>query len=138
MAVKKTTEQIVAAFRLINTAKISKMEDTEKFALIKAVKHLKKVGTDFDDFLKDAQERLKPEDFDKIAAKYQSKDELTADETAALNKYNKDVNECVQGELDKEVELDFEPLSEEALGRFIASNDFTVAEIMTISDVIGA
>lgn len=138
MAIKKKTDNVVAAFRLINTAKISKMEDSEKFALIKAVKHLKKVGTDFEDFLKDAQERLKPENFDKIAAKYQSKEELTADEMATLNKYNKDVADCVQGELDKEVELDFEPLSEEALGRFIASNDFTVAEIMNISDVIGA
>lgn len=138
MAIKKKTDNVVAAFRLINTAKISKMEDSEKFALIKAVKHLKKVGTDFEDFLKDAQERLKPENFDKIAAKYQSKEELTADEMATLNKYNKDVADCVQGELDKEVELDFEPLPEEALGRFIASNDFTVAEIMNISDVIGA
>lgn len=138
MSIKKKTDNVVAAFRLINTAKISKMEDTEKFDFIKTVKHLKKVGTDFDDFLKDAQERLKPENFDKIAAKYQSKEELTADEMATLNKYNKDVADCVQGELDKEVELDFEPLSEEALGRFIASNDFTVADIITISDVIGA
>lgn len=138
MIVKKKTDNVVAAYRLINTAKISKMEDTEKFALIKVMKHLKKVATDFEDFFKDAQERLKPEGFDKIAAKYQAKEELTADETAALNKYNKDVADCVQSELEKEVELDFEPLSEEALGRFIASNDFTVSDILVISDVIGS
>lgn len=137
MATKKTTNDIVTAYRLINTAKLGKMEDAEKFAIIKAVRQLKKVGTDFDDFLKDAQERLKPEGFDKIVGKIQSKEELASDEQSALDKYNKDVAECLSEELGKEIELDFEPLSEEAVGRFIASNDFNVSEILAVSDVIG-
>lgn len=133
----KRTESIVAAFRIINNAKISKMEDAEKFALIKAVRHLKKVNNEFDEFLKDAQNRLKPEGFDAIAAKYQNKEELTAEENAILSKYNTDVSECVKEELEKDVELPFTPLSEESLGRFIASNDFSVSEVLMVSDVIG-
>lgn len=136
MATKKT-DSIVAAFRIINTAKISKMEDAEKFSFIKAVRQLKKVSTEFDEFLKDAQERLKPDGFDAIAAKYQNKEELTAEENAVLGKYNADVSECVKEELEKEVELTFAPFSEDVIGRFVASNDFSVNEVLTVSDVIG-
>lgn len=136
--VKRTTDQIVASYRLINNAKLTKMEDAEKFALIKAARKLKKTATDFEDALKDTQERLKPEGFDAIAGKMQARQDLTPEESAKVGKYNTDVTACLKDELDREVELEFEPLSEDALERFIASNDFSVAEIMAISDVIGA
>lgn len=138
MAVKKTTNDIVTAYRQINNAKLTKMEDAEKFALIKIVRQLKKVSTDFDDFLKDAQEKLKPDEFDKIVEKVQGKKELSPEEKAKLNKYNKDVAECLSEELEKEVELDFEPLSSESLGHFIASNDFSLNDILIIGDVVGS
>lgn len=134
----KTTDQIVTAFRLINNAKLTKMETAERFALIKAMRQLKKVATEFDDFLKDAQDKLKPENFDTIMEKYQSKQELTSEEIVAFNKYNKNVSDCLKDELDKEIELTFEPLTEESLGRLIESNDYTVNDIMVIEDVLGA
>lgn len=138
MATKKTTEQIVTAYRLINPAKLTKMENTERFAIILATRQLKKVTTDFDELLKDVQEKLKPaEGFDKIIGKVQSKEDLTPEEASILNKYNKDVSDCVTNELKKEIELDFEPLSKDALEHFIASNDFSVSDIITIQDVIG-
>lgn len=137
MSVKKTTDSIVTAFRAVNNAKIGKMEDSEKFAFIKAVRQLKKVASEFDENLKDAQERLKPEGFNAMASKVQSNESLTAEESAALAKYNCDIDACLKEELEKEVELTFEPLSEDAIGRFIASNDFAVKEIMVITDVIG-
>lgn len=128
----------VTAYRLINPAKLTKMETEERFAVILATRQLKKVATDFDELVKDAQEKLKPEGFDAIVEKVQGKKELTSSEQETLNKYNKDVTDCVQTELDKEVEFDFNPLSEDALGRFVESNDFSVSEIMLIGDVIGA
>lgn len=128
----------VTAYRLINPAKLTKMETAERFAVILATRQLKKVATDFDELVKDAQEKLKPEGFDAIVEKVQGKKELTFSEQETLNKYNKDVTDCVQTELDKEVEFDFKPLSEDALGRFVESNDFSVSEIMLIGDVIGA
>lgn len=128
----------VTAFRLINPAKLTKMEVKERCALILITRQLKKVATEFDDLLKDAQEKLKPEGFDKIVEKVQGKKELTSSEQETLNKYNKDVTDCVQTELDKDVEFDFKPLSEDTLGRFVESNDFSVSEIMLIGDVIGA
>lgn len=137
MEVKKTTDQVVTAYRLINSARLSKMEDAEKFALIKAARRLKGVSNDFEELLKDAQEKLKPDGFDGIIRKVQAKEELTGVESEKLRKYNTDVQACVQGELEKEVELDFAPLTEEAIGRLIASNDFSVSEILAVEDVIG-
>ena len=136
---KKVTkaDNVISAYRILNNAKLGKMEDAEKFALIKAVRQLKKVGADFDDFLKDAQEKLKPESIEVIAVKVQGNEVLTPEESAALNKYNQDVSVCVKDELDKDVELTFAPLSEDALGRLVASNDFSVNEILIISDVLG-
>lgn len=138
MANKKTTDQIVTVFRLINTAKMTKMEDAEKFALIKAMRQMKSVSADFEDALKDAQERLKPENFDEIAGKGRENQKLTQEESDAIEKYNKDVEECLHDVITKEVELTFTPLTEDALGRFIASNDFNLSQAMFISDVLGA
>ena len=138
MATTKTTDQIVSAYNLINKAKLTKLEDSEKFILIKIARQLKKTSVDFEDFLNDAQEKLKPDNFDEIADKMQMKKELTADESATVTKYNKDVSDCLKDELDKEVELTFEPVSDEMFGRFIASNDFSVSEMLTIADVICA
>ena len=131
------TNDIVTAFRLINPAKLTKMETQERFAVILATRQLKKVSTDFDELVKDAQEKLKPEGFDKIVEKVQGKKELTAQEQASLDKYNKDVTDCVQTELDKEVEFDFAPLEKDAMERFIDSNDFAVSDVMLIMDVLG-
>lgn len=138
MAVKKTTNDIVTAYRHINSAKLTKMETPERFALILITRQLKKVATEFDDFFKDVQEKMKPEGFDAIAEKVQGKKELSPEEIAAWNKYNKDINDSLKGELDKEIELDFEPLGKEAFEKFIESNDFNVSEILAVEDVICA
>lgn len=131
---KSKKEAIIIAYRLLNNSKLGKMQDEEKFLVIRAIKQLKPVATDYDDFIKDAAQRLRPEGYDKIEAK-QGK-ELSEDEQKAVAKYNEDVTKCVREELDKEVELTFTPLSEEAFGRFIASNDLAVSEILAVMDVV--
>lgn len=136
MAVKKTTNDIVTAFRLINSAKLTKMETSERFALILITRQLKKVANEFDDFFKDVQEKMKPEGFDTITEKVREQKELTPEETSAWNKYHRGINESLKGELDKEIELDYEPLGKEAFEKFIESNDFNVSEIFAIEDVI--
>lgn len=133
---KQKTESIVAAYRLICEAKLNKMEDSDKFLLIRIARKLKKTATDFNDFLQDAQKKLKPDGFDAITFKIQNKEELTYEENNKVVKYNQDVSECVKDELEKEVELDFEPLSEEAFARFVSSNDFSVSDILVINDII--
>lgn len=131
------TIRIVDAYRKITPAKLTKMESAERSAILLAIRQLKKVATEYDDFLKDAQEKLKPDGFDAIVGKIQKNEGLTVEEASAFNKYSKELDECMKPVADKEVELDFEPLSDAAMAHFIESNDFSVNDIFAIEDVIG-
>ena len=62
------------------------------------------------------------------------------DELNAINKYFSDYNSrvenCVKEEAEKEVELTFDKLNEEAFGKLVASNDWTCGQIMALSDAV--
>ena len=140
------TIDIVKAYRIINDAKLTKMEDADKFKVIKATRQLKPVAASFDEFVKEAQERLKPEGWDdmqKKARQWQEdgdKSALTAEERREINRYfmdyNAKVEECVKEEAEKEPELTYERLSEEAFGQFIASNDYDVRTIIELENIL--
>ena len=50
--------------------------------------------------------------------------------------YNKRVEACLKEEAEKEVELTFDKLSEEAFSKLVASNDWTCGQIMALSDAV--
>lgn len=137
--IKKKVGDVVAAYRIISRedTKVTKMLDNEKFEYVRKLTQVKKVGVEFDEFVKEAQKRLKPEGMDAIIEKMQKREELTTEEQALVNKYDTDVSACVKEELDKEATLNIAPWSEETLGRFIASNDWSVNAIMHVIDVLG-
>lgn len=137
MMKKTTTEKAVVAYRVLNNAKIGKMKDGDKFNVVKIMKELKPVATGYDDFIKDAADKLKPEGIEEIQSKVQGGNPLDNDEKAIWEKYNSDVAKCVQDELAKEVEFTFVPLSEEGFKGLLSSNDFAMAEIMALDEVIG-
>lgn len=140
------TINIVSAYRTINVAKLSKMEDADKYKVIKAIREMKPIAEQFDSFVSDARERLKPEDFDamqKQAVKWQEEGEnttLTMEERVRLNRYfedyNKKVEECVREESEKEHELKFCRLSEDAFCKFLGSNDWDVKTIVQLEGVL--
>lgn len=133
---KTTTEKAVVAYRILSNAKIGKMKDGDKFNSVKIMKELKPVATAYDDFIKDAAEKLKPEGIEEIQRKVQGNEKLTAEEQKLWDKYNADVAKCVQDELAKEVEFSFQPMSEEGFKGLLASNDLNLAEIMALDEVI--
>lgn len=140
------TIEIVKAYRIINEAKLTKMEDADKYKVIKAIRAMKPIATSFEDFTKDAQERLKGEEFanmQKKAEQWQKEGEkttLTMDERIAINRfftdYNKRVEECVKDEAEKEVSPEYGRLSEEAFSKLIGSNDWSVKEILAVMDAL--
>lgn len=134
---KKTTEKIVIAYRILNNAKLGKMKDEDKFKVVRIMKAIKPVATSYDDYIKDAAERLSPEGIEAIQMKVQKNEPLSVEENKVWTKYNEDVAKCVQDELAKEIELGCEPLGEEAMTGLISSNDFALAEIIALDDVIG-
>lgn len=145
-------KDIITAYSILQNAKLSKMEDAEKITVVKAMRELKPVYESYQDFAKDAQEKLKGDDHDEMQQsaeewnrKYKGKTsaDIPADEMerlAAINEYfaayTRRIEECLKEELEGEAECTHR-LTEEAFGRLVASNpDMTVGDIMTLSEAI--
>ena len=131
---------VVFAFRLLSGAKLSKMDDADKFKVIKATRAFRTTAKDFDEFLKDAQEKLKPENFEEMQESAKNMKDLSEEDKAKLNAffsdYQKKIESCIEEETKKEVETVFEKLSEDAFGKLVSSNDFTVNDIMALQDAL--
>ena len=146
------TIEITNIYVVLNEAKLTKMDDADKFKVIKILRVIKPVAKGYEDFVEDVKNKLKADDHDKMTEKAQAwnKDnqgkkvnELTQEQIDELNtintyfaEYNKLVEDCLKEEAEKEVELTFDKLNEEAFGKLVASNDWTCGQIMALSDVI--
>ena len=53
-----------------------------------------------------------------------------------LKKYNKLVGDAVKEFADKEVEIEFNAISEEAFGKLMASNEWTMGQVSVLGDFI--
>lgn len=148
---KKTgIKAVVNVYDVLDNATLGKLEVPERFTYIKALHALKKINGDFNDFREDAVKRLKPEDYDAIAEKVGKFNKMKPEEkeaalndsamTAALDangEFMRQLNECLGDELDKEVEVEFAPLSEEAFGRLMESNGaWTAGTIMAAQELL--
>lgn len=152
---KKTikTEKVLSAFRVLNTAKYTKMTDEDKIKVWKIARALKPVADKFEDDSKDAAEKFKPtEDFAERlqkAQEFERKRNAGEDMTDApmgaaeynefvneFQKYNKTVSDAVKEFADKEVEVEFDVLTEEAFGKLMASNEWEVSQVIEIGQII--
>lgn len=141
------TENALAVYNLVKGASLKGMDNIGKYAVIKVTKALKGVATDFESFREDAQNRLKPENFDAMqekAMQWQKEGDeckLTDAEKIEINKffgdYNNSVTACLLEEAQKDNELDIKGLSEAQFEAFIGANDaWTVEQIMIIEESI--
>ena len=137
------TQDALSVYNVLKSLKIAKLSKADQFAVLRAARALKPVAIGFEDFVKDAQERLKPEGFDGVIEKSQRFNTLSDEEKRAVNEaataYQRDVDECVKPELDSFKEVDcFEPLSEDAISGIASSNEhLDVQTLMLIEDVCG-
>ena len=149
------TEKVLGAYNVLNTAKYTKMDDADKIKVWKIARALKPVATKFDEDSKDAAEKLKPEGFDDNLQKAQEYERVTKDKDADASKLEmgaaeygefikklKEMNKLVADALkefaDKEVDIDFEPISEDAFTKLMASNDWTMEQAVMIGELIVA
>lgn len=155
MTRKVKTEKVLGAFNVLNTAKYAKMDDADKIKVWKIARALKPIATKFDEDSKDAAEKLKPEGFDDDLRKAQeyervtknketdaSKLEMGAAEYGEFIKKLKEMNKLVADALkefaNKKVDIDFEPISEDAFTKLMASNDWTMEQAVMIGELIVA
>mgnify|MGYP007013894193 CR=1 FL=1 len=151
MTRKVRTELLLVVFNVLNTAKYGKLEDQDKIKVWKIARMMKPIATKFDEETKDAAEKMKPgDDFDDRLQKAQeferlrhtngdmSKSPMGAAEyqefIVEFKNYQKLVNDAVKEYADKEVEIEFEPVSEEVFGKLMSSNDWTVDQTTTLGD----
>lgn len=148
------TEQVLAAWNVLNGAKYGKLEDADKIKVWKATRALRPIAERFDEDSKDAAQKMKPmEDYDERLTKAQEYERLVkvpefdasklpmgaaeyAEFIEVFKKYQKLVGETVREFAQKEVEVAVEPLSEEAFGKLMASNDWTLAQVDAVSEVL--
>lgn len=152
---KKTikTEKALAAFRVLNTAKYAKLTDEDKIKVWKIARALKPVADKFDEDSKDAAEKFKPtEDFTERLQKAQEfermrnagedmdKSPIGAAEYGEFikefQKYNKLVTDAIKEFADKDVDLEFDVITEDAFGKLMASNEWTVEQALEIGNLI--
>ena len=140
------TLKILAAYNAMIGSKLTKMDGDGKIKIIKAIKVMKPIATDYEDFRKDAIDRLKPEGYDEMNKKLEQwqkegeKTTLTFTERAEINKFFADyqmaVDKCLNEETEKEHDIDFGKLTDDEFKQFADSNDFTAGQLIELMDIL--
>lgn len=126
---------IVEAYKLLGNTKSSNLNDADKGKILKARKAMRPIADEFDAFLKDAQEMFKPEGWEETQKKLSQwqqegeKTTLSEDERIAINKaligYQSTIDKAIKEELNKEVEIEIEKLSEGSDVKLMSENNWT-------------
>lgn len=154
--IKFKTEALHEAYMILSAARFTKLSDTDKIKVWKIARALKPIAEKYDDDNKSAAETLKPKDcdFDATYAKVReyeslmrnggdmSKAPMGAAEHDAFIKnvwqpYNKLVADAIKPIGEAEVEVEIEPLTEEAFGLLMSSNnDWVMATVIALAEII--
>ena len=143
-------KDLIFASPVLSKAKLTRMDDLDKFNVIKAVRAIRIVTNEYDELVKDAQEKFKGENHDEMVLKaevwnmkHSSGAPIPSEERADFaelngyfSEYNRLMNKFRSDEAEKEVSCDYPRLTEEAFGSLVSSNDFTVEEILAIQTVL--
>ena len=150
------TEKILEVFNILNGAKYAKLEDGDKVKLWKVTRKLKPIAVQFEDDTKDACEKFK-EGFENLDERLQNAQEFEAAQRnpdadvsglkmgaaehdefikGDWNEYNKLVGKAVKEFAEKEVEVEFEEISEDAFAKLMASNNWTFGQVCALEEII--
>lgn len=143
---KASIQKIVSAYKVLGEAKVTKLEEGEVIKVVKARKAMRPIADDFDAFLKDCQEKFKPENWDEVqekVAQWQKEGEnttLTEAERVELNKaiigYQQKVDGAVKDELARDVEISVEPLKEESATKMLVENGWELKKLDEIEVIL--
>lgn len=126
-------KELIAAYKALGEAKVTKLEASEVLKIVKARKAMRPFAEEYEAFLKDCQEKFKPEFWDDIQAKAQKWDELTDLEKKGVNtvlmEYNNKINLAILEEIEKEVEVSVEKLNEDSLTSILQENGWEVKRL---------
>lgn len=129
-------KSIIAAYKALGEAKVTKLEASEVLKIVKARKAMRPHAEDYDAFLKDCQEKFQPKNFEEIQEKVQKWDSITDEEKKNVNKvlveYNNSINSAILEEIEKDIEVNVEKLSEDSLTKMLQENGW---ELKTLDEL---
>ena len=138
-----SVKDIRDVYVLLNGAKLTKMGAKAQVKLVKIVRRMKGVVAPYEEYVKDAAEKLKGDNHAEMEAlfnEWKEKGTLDKDNQDKMKAYWKEFNqkldESLQDEFEKQHEVEFEKLTEDEFEQLIASNEFTVNQIIEIEDLI--
>lgn len=140
------TQDVVSTFNLLSNGKLTKMESSDKFKVLKMMRVMQPIADEWESFMKHVDEKLKKDNHDEIVEKvkqWQQEGEnttLTEAERIEINKYfaeyQQEKNDCINDELKKVVSLSFDKINESAFEKLVDSNDWEVIKILELEKVI--
>lgn len=132
-------KQIVNAYKILDDSKVTSLEVTEVIKIIKARKTMRPIVDEYDAFLKDCQDKFKPENWDTVQSNLQKwqqegeKTTLTEEERIEVNKtiieYQRKVNDAIKEELEKCVEIIIDSLNEDSITKLLVENGWELKKL---------
>ena len=151
-SIELKTKEVAEAYNIISAAKYQKLSDDDKVRVWRISRKLCPVAEQYEKDVEDAKIKLLPtEDFPQrlqVALQYQSIKDAGGEDfpisqeefnrTAAdWNSYNGLLNKALKEIAEKTVAIEIEPVTEEAFGRLMASNDWSFAQAGALEFIIG-
>ena len=133
-------KEIVAAYKALGEAKVNSLEESEILKIVKARKTMRSIAEEHDAFLKDCQEKFKPENFDEIQSKIQNWKDLSDEEKVEVNKvlveYQNKINSAILEEIEKEVDITIEKLNEDSITKLLKNNEWSANKVDELSIMV--
>ena len=126
-------KEIIEAYRMLGEANIKTLEDKDAVIIIKDRMAMRPHVEAYDALLKDAQEKLKPENLEAMQEKAQGWDKLSNEERRSVNEFFKSYQEKIDTvcgpELEKEIECNIEKISLESAMKLLKENGWPVSRL---------
>lgn len=150
-SIELRTEDIVAVYGIISTARYQKLSDEDKVKVWKISRKLCPIAEKYKADIEDAKQKFMPstsfpEEL-QVAVQYENlkeagKENLPISEEeykktlAKWNSYNSIVNRALKELADQKVEIEMEPVTEDAFGKLMASNDWSFEQVNKLEFIL--
>lgn len=143
--VKATTKEVFEVYKLLESAKLPKLDSADVLAIVKNTKSLKKIIDEFASIRDEVVEKMKDSEFYKmqkerveILGTKEKSDELI-EQVESINAYFQNFNSKVASALNpdfiKENEIEMITISADSLAKLAANNDLSIADLMKLSEL---
>lgn len=147
---KLKLKEVTEAYRLLKDAKYQKLSDDDKVRVWKISRTLKPLAVQLDEDASDARQKFMPEGFsdrltkaiqyEKLKANGSEELPLSDEEYQAIlkeyNEYKGLMDKALKESMEKEMTFEADLLSEEAFGKLMASNDWTLSQVESLEFIV--